>query len=117
MGVGKDASGGVNPLAADLDYILAHTRPLWEQFRGQRLFITGGTGFLGCWLLESFAWAQDKFNLGASAVVLTRDKEAFRWKAPSLFNHPAISWHSGDVRTYAFSSGPFHSHHPRGHPI
>jgi dTDP-glucose 4,6-dehydratase len=107
MGVGKDASRWVNPLAADLDYILAHTRSLWEELRGQRLFITGGTGFLGCWLLESFAWAQDKFNLGASAVVLTRDKETFNRKAPHLYAHPAISCHTGDVRSYTFPPGPF----------
>ncbi|HVM63099.1 MAG TPA: NAD-dependent epimerase/dehydratase family protein [Verrucomicrobiae bacterium] len=96
-----------NPLAADLDHVLAHTEGLWEPLRGQRVFITGGTGFFGCWLLESFAWANDRLGLGATAEVLTRDLEAFRKKCPHLASQPAIRFHVGDVKNFLFPSGRF----------
>ena len=76
-----------NPLAADLNHVLTYTRDLWDELRGQRIFITGGTGFFGCWLLESFAWANDKLNLDASALVLTINPETFEKKASHLYNH------------------------------
>jgi nucleoside-diphosphate-sugar epimerase len=96
-----------NPLANDLDHILAHTAGLWEELRGQHIFITGGTGFFGCWLLESLTWANDKLGLDVSALVLTRNPEAFRSKAPHLAAHPAIQFHQGDVRSFDFPAGHF----------
>jgi dTDP-glucose 4,6-dehydratase len=97
----------LNPLAADLDHVLAHTEGLWEELRGQRLFLTGGTGFFGRWLLESFTWANDRLGLGSRAVVLSRDPAAFARKAPHLAAHPTIRWVTGDVRDFAFVDGPF----------
>jgi dTDP-glucose 4,6-dehydratase len=94
-------------LFGDLEHILERTAHLWEELRGQRLFLTGCTGFLGCWLLESFIRAQEALNLNAFALVLTRDQEAFRRKAPHLYIHPAISFHTGDVRSFEFPRGPF----------
>jgi dTDP-glucose 4,6-dehydratase len=96
-----------NPLATDLDHILDHTRELWEELRRRRIFITGGTGFFGCWLLESFAWANDRLGLNASALVLTRNLAAFQKKVPHLAVHPDIHFHPGDIRSFEFPTGSF----------
>src|SRR5580658_4393746 len=71
-------------LAADLDHIIEHIRPLEKDLQGARIFITGGTGFIGSWLLESLAWANEKLDLGMEALVLTRNAEAYAHKAPHL---------------------------------
>jgi len=96
-----------NPLAADLDSILERTCDLWEDLRDDRIFMTGATGFFGCWLLESFAWANSRLSLGAQAVVLSRDPEAFRRKAPHLAADSSICLHAGDVRSFQFPDGSF----------
>src|SRR4051812_23570156 len=96
-----------NPLAADLDQILSQTQGLWEPLRGQRIFLTGGTGFFGCWLLESFAHANAALGLNASVVVLTRNPEAFESKAPHLAANPAIRFHKGDICSFEFPKGQF----------
>ena len=96
-----------NILEQDLEYVLAETQSLWEDLRGNHIFISGGTGFFGCWLLESFVWADDHLNLGASAVVLTRNPVAFRRKAPHLASHSSIRLQAGDVRSFDFPAGQF----------
>jgi dTDP-glucose 4,6-dehydratase len=89
----------------DLEHVLAHTRDFWEEVRGQRLFITGGTGFFGIWLVESFLWANEQLGLEAEAVVLSRDPQAFCRKMPHLAGHPSLSFQVGDLRTFEFPEG------------
>ncbi|HEX9368363.1 MAG TPA: NAD-dependent epimerase/dehydratase family protein [Vicinamibacterales bacterium] len=96
-----------NPLASDLDHVLAQTSGLWDALRGARVFMTGGTGFFGCWLLETFLWANDRLNLDASMVVLTRDRSAFARKIPHLAGHRAVTLREGDVRTLELADGAF----------
>jgi nucleoside-diphosphate-sugar epimerase len=96
-----------NPLAGDLDHVLDHTRDLWDEVRGERIFLTGGTGFFGCWLLETLLWSQDRLGLGVEVVVLTRDPDALRSKAAHLAGHPCVTLHVGDVRSYEFPAGTF----------
>jgi nucleoside-diphosphate-sugar epimerase len=96
-----------NRLARDLDNILARTEPLWQELRGQRILITGATGFFGCWLLESFAWANRRLNLNACAVGLSRNPGSLAQKAPHLTQDTAITLHAADVRHGDFPHGTF----------
>jgi nucleoside-diphosphate-sugar epimerase len=95
----------VNPLAPDLDHIVAHTPDVWDELRGCSLLITGGTGFVGRWLLESLLWAEDRYQLGVRAIVLTRDPRRFTASAPSLAVHPAIQVAAGDMRSFTIPAG------------
>ena len=112
LSVVEESAIAGNSLSLDLEYILDQTRHLWDELRGNRVFITGGTGFFGCWLLESFAWANHRLGLGASVGVLTRNPAAFARKVPDLVRDPAIRLHEGDVRSFDFPAGDFALRHP-----
>jgi len=98
----------VNPLpAADLQEVLERIRPVFETLRGARLFITGGTGFFGTWLLETFAHANAALDLRASVVVLSRNPAGFLEKHPHLAANPTLKFVPGDVVNFEFPPGSF----------
>lgn len=95
--------------ARDLQSVLTLARTSFEELRGARLFITGGTGFFGHWLLESLLHAEAELTLGVRATVLTRDAARFRQRSPHIASNPAVTLLAGDVRTFEFP-GERHSH-------
>jgi nucleoside-diphosphate-sugar epimerase len=96
-----------DPLAADLEGILARLEPRWEQLRNASLFITGGSGFFGRWLLASLLLANRRFDLQLKIGVLTRDAQAFRSKAPELAADPALTVYPGDVINFDFPAAHY----------
>ena len=93
-------------IAADITRLLARTPTLWEPLRGTSLFISGGTGFFGVWLLEAILAANRERSLGCRVMVLSRDPARFAAKAPYLVADPALSFIEGDVRDFRFPEGP-----------
>ena len=94
----------------DLDEILRLTTPsTWEALRRQSVFITGGTGFVGKWLLEALLHADRSLGLEMGISVLTRSPDAFAVASPHLARATAVELVGGDVldlpqptRPYAF---------------
>jgi len=96
-----------NPLSADLDWVLARLERPLSALRGRRIFITGGTGFIGTWLLECLAWANQHLDLGVSALILSRNPDSFLERKPHLALNPGFKFHQGDVQHFDFPSGRF----------
>jgi nucleoside-diphosphate-sugar epimerase len=92
----------------DLQLILAKTpASVWQSLQGQRIFITGGTGFVGCWLMEALIWANQELNLGLSLSVLSRQPDAFRAKVPHLATHPIVRLMQGNVTDLQHINEPY----------
>jgi dTDP-glucose 4,6-dehydratase len=93
---------------SDLDHVVQHAASAFKALAGARIFITGGTGFVGSWLIESLLRA----GVGASVLVLTRDPERYYKTNPAVARHPAIQVLQGDVLTFSFPTGevPFLIH-------
>lgn len=94
-------------LKQDLEHVLNHAREDLGCLRGARLFVTGGTGFFGKWLVSSFIEANRALRLCASMVLLTRDPERFIQENPELTADPSISFCRGDVRSFDCPGGEF----------
>jgi nucleoside-diphosphate-sugar epimerase len=93
----------------DLTHILTHAAPAFQQLRNANLFLTGGTGFFGHWLLESLLHANRELGLNLRITVLTRNAQAFRNKSPHITSDPALTLLEGDITNFAFPAEP-HTH-------
>ncbi|MBF0385197.1 MAG: NAD(P)-dependent oxidoreductase [Candidatus Omnitrophica bacterium] len=92
----------------DLEHISHEARDLFKNAYKKNFFITGGTGYFGSWLLESFAWINDLLKLKASLVVLSRDPGVFINENPSFKKIKSIEFLKDDMRLFKFPKGKFH---------
>jgi dTDP-glucose 4,6-dehydratase len=93
--------------AEDLQAVIEQARESFEALRDAHIFITGGTGFFGHWLLESLLAANRELSLNAHATVLTRGAENFRKDSPWISDDKFITLLEGDIRTFDFPSDNF----------
>lgn len=73
-----------NLFEVELEQLVRRNSALLEGLLNKRIFLTGGTGFIGCNLLEILPAARTYLDIECELTVLTRDPEGFRRKAPYL---------------------------------
>jgi len=84
-------------IVEDIDFVLEELAAAYDTLRNQRIFITGGTGFFGCWLLETLLAANAQRQLGVKLTVLSRDPAAFAQRVPYLGSNPDVTWVRGGI--------------------
>lgn len=87
----------------DRELVLRGLQPFADELRGTDIFVTGGTGFIGKWLLTAFRWANEEFGLGSRVTVLCRDPGRFHDEWPELASGPGVLFVAGDVRNLPHS--------------
>lgn len=87
--------------------VLERGRDLWPSLEGASIFMTGGTGFFGRWLLETLARVHDELGVDFSLLALSRDETRFLAGSPRVAACPAIAFHRGDIRDFTFPDRPF----------
>ena len=85
----------------DIAQVAQTVGPSLERLRGKRLLITGGTGFIGIWLLETITWLNDQWDQPCRIYVPTRSPERFSRKVPHLVRADIVLL-SGDVRAFEY---------------
>ena len=86
----------------DLAQILRDAAMELEELRGKKVFISGGTGFFGKWLLAGLCHADAELGLGLSLTVLSRDPEPFLRRYPELGEVRSIRFMKGHVADFSF---------------
>jgi len=82
----------------DLDFIDQKLSGITNQFNNKHIFITGATGFIGSWLLESLIYIIEQQNLNLSISILTRNKKKFIENYPDLYKADSLQVIEGDIR-------------------
>ena len=91
----------------DLKNVFDDTKDIWHDLNGMRLFITGGTGFIGSWMLDTLCFAKEKLNLDIEINILTRSSYKFSQKKPDLTNKQYLKLIDGDVLSASIPHGSF----------
>jgi len=86
-------------LENELNGILAAPQIDWNKLRNARLLFTGGTGFIGRWMLEALQHANDRLALDLQITIPSRRPDVFRQRASHLLANGKLTLTQQDIAT------------------
>lgn len=88
-------------VSSDAEAVLEGRDGSLSTLRGQHLFISGGTGFLGTWLLELIKVLNERHAFGLRVTVFSRNARAFASRWPHLGLMKWTVFQEGDIRYFS----------------
>ena len=91
----------------DLAFICEKSEEFIQGLTNSRVLLTGGTGFLGTWLLLSLLQLNKVFSLKLKVTVLSRDPKSFLSNHPYLSKEENLSFIQGNILDLSKNIGHF----------
>lgn len=88
----------MNIFEEDLENISKALANDFAELKNKNIFLTGGTGFVGTWLVFSFLKFAQKLN--ANMFLVSRNPDQFLTKHPTLRESPNLHFIKGDIRDF-----------------
>ena len=94
-------------LQDDLILISERTEEFIKDLIGSRILITGGTGFLGTWILISLVHLNKIFSLSCEILVISRSPRSFLSKHPYFVKEKCLTFIEADILKLPADLGSF----------
>lgn len=85
----------------DLAHVVEYAGDDLKALRGGKIFLTGGTGFFGRWIVGALLHASSQLDLALDLTVLSRDPGRFCAAHPEIENLPGLHFITGDVTDFS----------------
>jgi len=89
----------------DIERVFNKTEHLLNELQGETVFITGGTGFFGKWLLEYFLFLNKTKSIKVNVIILSRNPDSFLGEFKQ-FQVPYFQFIKGDIISFDFNQIP-----------
>ena len=77
-------------------------QPVFDAIKNSHIFISGGTGFFGKWIIEAVNHINSFHDLNIRLTLLSRNPERFKLSFKQLISEGNLRFIQGDIRTFKF---------------
>lgn len=86
----------------DLNQIILYSKKDLLSLKKSNIFISGGTGYIGKWILETLLFSNKILNLNLKVILLSRNPVEFKKNYPHIYNDKALKIIKGDIRNFKY---------------
>ena len=84
--------------AVDRDSALTGLEPFRNRLEKKHILLTGCTGFMGHWLVDTLLWANEAHGYACKLSLVTRSRARLLKAMPHLATHSSVQIVESDIR-------------------
>ncbi len=91
----------------DIENIFNNGIDLWSELQDANIFLTGGTGFIGTWILKTIEKLNADMHLNIRVTILTRNIQKYKEKNIETNSKKNFTFLEGDICNFRYPNSNF----------